>query len=165
MGYTDDGDILCHPILVPTYLQQFDVANAKVGAERNPQKTEVIYYVNDLDAAPLEWRIRDVQNMAKVTTATAGSITLGVASLSDRDSTSRISSWPMRMSFEQCTNAFSCARTRRQNFFSNGKVWELASPTTILRVHGHTILQEKRAAEITQATLSEGPSGIEYESA
>ena len=50
----DDGDILCHPLLVPTYLLEFDVANAKVGAERNPQKTEVIYHVNDLGAAPLE---------------------------------------------------------------------------------------------------------------
>ena len=59
----DDGDILCHPILVPSYLQEFDVANAKVVAERNSQKTEVIHYVNDLDAAPLEWRIHEVQNM------------------------------------------------------------------------------------------------------
>ena len=38
--YMDDGDILCHQILVPTHLQEFDVFNAKVGAERNPQKTE-----------------------------------------------------------------------------------------------------------------------------
>ena len=35
--YMDDGDILCHPVLVPSHLQEFDVANAKVGAERNPQ--------------------------------------------------------------------------------------------------------------------------------
>ena len=61
----------CYPILVP-------VANTEVGAERNPQKTEVVFYVNDLDAAPLEWRIRDVQNMAKVPTVTGGCITLGV---------------------------------------------------------------------------------------
>ena len=52
LWYMDDGDILCHPILVPSYLQEFDVGNAKVGAEPNPQKTEVIYHVNDLDAAP-----------------------------------------------------------------------------------------------------------------
>ena len=58
--YMDDGDILRHPILVPTYLREFDVANAKVGAERNPHKTEVIYHVNDLDTAPLQRRIRDV---------------------------------------------------------------------------------------------------------
>ena len=68
----DDGDILCHPISVPSHLQEFDVANTKVGAERNPQKTEGIHFVTDLDAAPLEWRIGDVQNMAKVSKVTAG---------------------------------------------------------------------------------------------
>ena len=67
--------IVCHPTLVLPFLQDFDVSNARVGAERNSQKTEVIYYVSDLDAAPLEWTIRDVQNMAKVSTVTAGSIT------------------------------------------------------------------------------------------
>ena len=55
------------------FLQDFDVANARVGAERIPLKTKVIHHVNDLDAAPPEWRIRDVQNMAKVSTVTAGS--------------------------------------------------------------------------------------------
>ena len=79
LWYTDDGDIMCHPILMPSFLQEFGVANVKVGAERNPKKTEVIYHVNDLGAAPPEWRIRDVQNVAKVSTVTAGSIILGVA--------------------------------------------------------------------------------------
>ena len=32
----DDGDITCHPVLVLPFLQDFDVANARVGAERNP---------------------------------------------------------------------------------------------------------------------------------
>ena len=79
LWYTDDGDILRHPILVPSCLQEFGVANAKVGAERKPQKTEVIHHVNDLDAAPPEWRNGDVRDMAQVPTATSGSITLGVA--------------------------------------------------------------------------------------
>ena len=48
----DDGDILCHPILVPSYPQEFDIADAKIEAKRNPQRTEVIYFVDDLDAAP-----------------------------------------------------------------------------------------------------------------
>ena len=39
---------------MPSFLQEFDVANARVGAERNPLKTEVIYNVDDLDAAPPE---------------------------------------------------------------------------------------------------------------
>ena len=45
----DDGDILCRPILVSSYPQALDTANVKNwGAERNPQKTEVIYYLPDL---------------------------------------------------------------------------------------------------------------------
>ena len=61
------------------FLQDFDVANARVGVERNPLKTEVIYYVNDLDAAPPEWRVGDVRSMAETSAVTEGSITLGVA--------------------------------------------------------------------------------------
>ena len=64
---------------MPSYLYAFDDANAKVGAERNPQKTELIYFVDDLDAALPEWKIDDVQKMATVSTVTAGSTTLGVA--------------------------------------------------------------------------------------
>ena len=64
---------------MPAYLQEFDNANANVGAGRNPLNTEVIQYVDDLSAASLAWRTDDVQNMAKVSTVTAGSITLGVA--------------------------------------------------------------------------------------
>ena len=75
LWYMDDGVIMHHPILVPSFLQELDVANAKVGAERNPQKIEVICYMNNLDAAPLEWRIPEVRNMAKV----SRSLTLGVA--------------------------------------------------------------------------------------
>ena len=43
MWYMDDGDILYHPVLVPSYLQEFDVANAKVGAERNPLREQPGY--------------------------------------------------------------------------------------------------------------------------
>ena len=74
----DDGDSMCRPILVPSFLQELDVANAKVEEEQN-QKAEVIFHGNDVDAALLESRIRDVQSMAKVSTVTAGSITFGVA--------------------------------------------------------------------------------------
>ena len=74
----DDGDTMCHPILVLPFLHDFDVANSTVGAERNPLKTEVIYYVNDLDAAPPVWNIGDVRSLAKTSAVTGGSITLGV---------------------------------------------------------------------------------------
>ena len=77
--YLDDGDIICHPLLVLPYLQAFDTANAEIGAERNPQKTEVIHYVKDLDAAHLEWRVNDVRPSAFVSTTAHGNVTLGVA--------------------------------------------------------------------------------------
>ena len=48
----DDGDIMCHPILVLPFLQDFDVADARVGSERNPPKSEVIYYGRS--ATPVE---------------------------------------------------------------------------------------------------------------
>ena len=41
--------------------------------------TEVIYHVNDLDSAPPEWRVQDVQNLAKALAVTDGSVTLRVA--------------------------------------------------------------------------------------
>ena len=68
--YMDDGDIVCHPILVLPFLQDCDVANARVGAERNPLNTEVVYYVNDLDAAPSKWRNGDVRSLAKTSAVT-----------------------------------------------------------------------------------------------
>ena len=77
--YLDDGDIMCHLILVLPSLQDLDVANTRLGAERNPLKTEVIYYVKDLDAAPPEWIIGDVRSLAKTSAVSDGSITLGVA--------------------------------------------------------------------------------------
>ena len=79
LWFMDDGDIMCHPIVVMPFLQDFDVANARVGAEPNPLKTEVIYFVNDLDAAPPEWKIGDVRSLAKTSAVAAGGITLGVA--------------------------------------------------------------------------------------
>ena len=77
--YMDDGDIMCHPILVLLFLQDFDVANARVGAERNPLKTEAIYFVDDLDASPPEWKIGDGRSLAKTSAVTDSSFTLGVA--------------------------------------------------------------------------------------
>ena len=76
--YVDDGDIMCHPTVVLLFLKDSDVSNASVGAERNPLNREVIYCVNDLGAAPPEWRIRDVQNVPKISAVTAGSVTLDI---------------------------------------------------------------------------------------
>ena len=63
----DDGDIPCHPMLVLLHLQAVEIANAKIGAERNQQKTEVI--VSDLDTAPLDWKSNAVRPLASVDTA------------------------------------------------------------------------------------------------
>ena len=40
--YLDDGGNLWHPLLVLPYLKAVDAADAKIGAERNRLKTEVI---------------------------------------------------------------------------------------------------------------------------
>ena len=129
LWYIDDGDIFSHSILVPSFLQEFDVANAKVGAERNPWKTEeVIYYVNDLDSAPPEWRIHDVLSMAKVSTVTAGSITLGVAvrprqSIADQRLGNADVIRAMRERVQHCQHPQTeCASFER--------VWESAASTT-----------------------------------
>ena len=43
--YLDGGDILCHPLLVLPCQQAFDIANGKIGAEQNQQKTDVRLWV------------------------------------------------------------------------------------------------------------------------
>ena len=70
---------LFHPLLVLPFLPAFDAANVSIGSERNPEKTEVVYYVADLDTALLDWKINDVRQLASVSTAVHGNVTLGVA--------------------------------------------------------------------------------------
>ena len=72
-----DGDIFCQPILVPSFLKAFDVANDKFGT--GPQKTEVIYYLANLDAALPERKVGEVRLLDSVSTVVTGSNTLGVA--------------------------------------------------------------------------------------
>ena len=146
LWYMDDGDVMCHPILVPFFLQEFDAANAKVVAERNHQKTEVIYCENNLDAALLEWRIRDVQNKAKLCTVSAGSITLGVAV------------GPRQYIADQLFGKVDVIRAMHERdqlcedpqteFSILRESMGVNRINHILRVHGHTILQEQRAAQI-----------------
>ena len=75
----DDGDTMCHSLPVLPFLQDLDVANARVGAERKPLKTEVSHYVPGLEAAPPKSRTGDVWSVAETSAVTDGSITLGVA--------------------------------------------------------------------------------------
>ena len=155
------------------FFRTFDVANARVGAGRNPLKTWVIYHVNDLDAAPPEWRIGDVRSMVKTSGVTDGSITLGVAA------------GPRQFIADQLLDKAGVIRAMHERVplcqpFSE-KVWDSVVSTTSCGLHGHTILQEQRAAEVNdeiekrsleqlfprlaedgepQATLSVGQSGI-----
>ena len=75
-----DGDIMCHPTLVPSSSPDFERRQRHQSwSGTNPQETEVIYHVNNQDSAPRGWRIHDAQSMAKVSTGTARSITSGTA--------------------------------------------------------------------------------------
>ena len=69
-------------------------------------------------------------------------------SLSDLDSSSRTSSWQRRTSFEPCTHGSSSVRTPQTEFALLRESLGVSCIKHILRVHGHTILQEQRAAEI-----------------
>ena len=139
--YMDDGDIMCHPILVPSYLHEFDDANAKVGAERHPQKTEVIYCVDDFGAAPPEWKIDEVRKLATVSTVTAGSNTLGGRG------TPTVNCRPA-LGQDKRSNARTCPVVS----VPAHRIWSpslgVSRINHILRVHGHSIFQENRAAAI-----------------
>ena len=180
----DDGDIKCRPTQVLSFLQDVNVANARVGAEQNPLKTEVIYYVNDLDTAAPEWRIGDVRSLAKTSAVTAGIITLGVAVGSRQFITDQLlgKADVIRAMHERvplCQDPQTESALLRESL-------GVSRTNHILRVHGHTILQEQRAAAVyyeigqrslerlfpgltedsmTQATLSAGQSGIAFTSA
>ena len=140
----NDGDIMCHPILVLPFLQDFDVA--RVGAEWNPLKTEVICYVNDLDAAPLEWKIGDVQSLTKTSAVTAGSITLRVAIGSRQFITDQLlgKADVLRAMHERVQ----LCQDPQTEFALLRESLGVSRINHLLRVHGHTILQEQRAAEI-----------------
>ena len=145
-GLADPWYIMCHPILVPSFLQEFDVANAEVGAAWNPQKTEGINNANDLDSAPPEWRIHDVQSMAKVSTVTTGSIALGVAvglgkHIADQLLGKADVIRPMRERVQLCQGPQTEFALFRESL-------GVSRINQILRFLGHTILQEQRATEI-----------------
>ena len=125
---------MCHPMLVLPCLQDFDVANAEVGAERNPLKTEVIYNVNDLDAAPAEWRIGDVWSLAKTSAIAYGSC------------------WVLAVIRGPATEQGRChPRNARGCSTLPGSAARVLPPpreSEGQRIHGHTVLQEQSAAAV-----------------
>ena len=164
-------DIMCHTVLVLPFLHDFDVAKARVGAERNPLKKKVTYRVNDLDAAP-EWKIGDVRSLAGASTVTAGSITLGVAVRSRQSIADQLLSK---------ADVIRAMHERVQLCQDPQTEFALLRESLGVRGLGHTILEEQRAAAVydeigqrslerlfpgltedsmTQATLSAGQSGF-----
>ena len=139
----------------PPTCTNFDDANDKVGAECNPQSTEVIYYVADLDTAPLDWKIDEVRKLASVSTVAAGSTTLGVAVgprqfIVDQLLFKADVIQAMRERVQLCQGPRTeCALLRESLGVSR--------TNHIHRVHGHAILQEKRAAEIYDEIWAENP--------
>ena len=106
-----------------------------------PQKTEVIC-VDDLGGF-LEWRLEDLQNVAKVSTGTAGSITLGVAVgprhfIADQLS-AKADVIPTQDGDQLCQDP--------QTEFAFRESMGVSRINHILRIHGHTIFQEQRAAD------------------
>ena len=142
----DDGDIMCHPILLLSFLQDFDVANARVGGERNPLRTENHLLRERLGRSATEWRVGDVRSLAKTSAVTDDSITLGVAVGSRQFITDQLSSKAdviraMHERVQLCQDPHTEFAVLRESL-GGSRINHL------LRVHGHTILEEQSAAEV-----------------
>ena len=129
------------PILVPSCLQEIDVANAKVGAEWKPtKKKEVIHYVNDLDAAPPEWRNGDVQSPQ----SPSESVILGVA-VGPRQFIADL--LRAKADVRAVHERVQVCQDSQTEFALLRESLGVSRINHILPVHGHTIMQEQRAAE------------------
>ena len=138
--YLDDGNFLCHPMLALPCLQPFDIASGKIGAERNQQETKVIYNVSDLDAALPEWKIHGIRPLAFVDTSVHGHITPKVAVGLCRCITDQLLAKTdvirsMHERVQQCEDPQTEVALLRERL-------GVSRINHILRLHGHTILQE-----------------------
>ena len=166
--YLDDGDIFRHPVPVLPYLQAFDPTDAKIGAERNRQKTQVNDYFSDLDISASDWTTSEVRTLATVDTSVYGNITFGIAV------------GPRRCIAYQLLAKVDVVRAFHERVqLCRGPQTEFAllreSPGVsrinnhIFRVHGHTILTEEVAAktldEVGQGSLKRLFPGFTEDSA
>jgi hypothetical protein len=144
--YLDDGDILCHPLLVLPFLDAFDEANAKIGAERNILKTEVLYYATQptLEQHAAQWQLDQVRTKASVSLASDGTLTLGVATGSSEFVTSQL---------QRKTQVVKAMHERVQlcqdpqaEFILARESLGLGRVNHILRVHGHSLVERDGAA-------------------
>ena len=75
------GLVIMHFILTVVAIHSAGLRRCQRQSRSRAEPTEKgsHFLVNDLDAAPPEWRVGDVRSLAKTSAVTDGSITLGVA--------------------------------------------------------------------------------------
>ena len=131
------GAVPCTNLITPT---------TKLERNETRRKRKSIYHVEDLSAAPAEWKVDDVRNLATISTVTAGSTALGVAVgprqfIADQLSAKADDIRAMHERVQLCQDLQTESALLRESL-------GVSRITNSLRVHGHTILQEKRAAAI-----------------
>ena len=175
--YLDDGDILCHPLLVLPIYKCSTQPTLKL-----EQKSSTASQTWVQLTLP-EWRINDVRPPASVSAAAHGHVTLEIA-VGPRQCAADHLLVKADIIRAMCVRVQLCQdpHTEFAIFCESRGVSRIKY---ILRVHGHTILQEKEDAKIfevgqrslerffpgysedssEQATLSTSQSGIGYKRA
>ena len=140
LWYMDDGDILCQPVLVPSPAtgirrrQHQSWSGAESSEYRSHPLRERPGCSTSMSGDSVTCRTRPRSPQSRLEASHS-------ESLSDLHSTSRTGSWPRQTPSELCTDPQTeCALLRERLGVSR--------IIHILRVHGHTILQEQRAAEL-----------------
>ena len=105
-----------------------------------------------------QWRIRDVQNMAKVPTAIAGSTTLGVAVGPRQYIVDQL--WAEADVIRAIHERVQLCQDPQTEFALLRESLGVSHINHILREHGHTIIQEQRAATTLGSGLSNGSSRV-----
>ena len=128
-----------------SYLQAFDAADVKFGSKRIRQKTEVIFYISDLDNTLLTGKSAKSAPWPPSTRRCVATSYSG--SRWDHRAESKTSSWQQWMSFEPCANVFSCVKIRRQNLpflesLGGSRI------NHIFRERGHAVFQWKRRSKL-----------------
>ena len=149
LARTDDPR---HTLQEP-YLVALTQLTLKLGHKEIDNKTEVIFYVSDLDNAPSNWKISEVRALTTVATAAHGNIALGVAV------------GPRRCIAEQLLSKADVIRAMHEGvqicqteFAFIRESPHMNKINHIFRVHGHKILTEETAAktfdEVGQVSLA-----------
>ena len=132
-------------------------ANAEIGAESNRQKTEVIFYVSDLDNALSDWKISEVRTKAIVDTATRGA-----ASQTSQLLTTVDVNRAMHERVQLCEDLQTELALSRESL-------GVSRINHIFKVHDHTIFTEEAAAktfdEVGQGSVERLCTGFTEDSA